>query len=60
MDNYDIIKEMLRDAVEITVEEYGLEGTEDAIKRVYSLHDIMREEMLNMYYEMYKLRRKGK
>ena len=52
MDNLSeiLIEESLRE----TIKHYGLEGTEDCIKRVYKNNSKAREVLLNAFYKRFK------
>ncbi|RLI60438.1 MAG: hypothetical protein DRO67_09075 [Candidatus Asgardarchaeum californiense] len=52
-----LAKELLKEAVIKAVKHYGLEGTEEAIKRTYVTPGMLtlRRKMLNTYYDLYKL-----
>jgi len=49
-----LAKILIQDALKHQVAYYGVEGLEDAIKRVYKLMPKARDAILAEYYEMYK------
>jgi len=48
-----LAKVLIQDVLREQVKHYGIEGLEDAIKRVYSIMPKTRDGMLAEYYEMY-------
>lgn len=55
MKEYNIAKLMVQDGVEKAIKHYGLEGADEAIKRVYSRHPKIKQVMLD---ELWKKIRK--
>ena len=53
IDHNELGKILLYDAVIQAVKHYGIEGTEDVIKRVYRAMPIARDAMLKAFKEIY-------
>jgi len=47
MKEYSITQLMIQESVQNAIKIYGLEGTDEAIKRVYKFHSKIQELMLN-------------
>lgn len=54
MKDYDIVQLMTRENIQIAINRYGIEGTEEVIKRVYQLNTKLRDYMLKEYYAIIK------
>ena len=54
MKEYNISTILIWEAINEAIKYYGVEGTEEIIKRVYSQHPILRDNMLNELKRRYK------
>ena len=54
MKEYNIINIMAQEGLEKAIEHYGLEGTDEAIKRAYKLHPAIQKLMLDKLWKKIK------
>lgn len=54
MEDFNLAELIIMDSLKRQAEHYGVEGLEEAIKRVYSAMPETRDKILETYYKMYK------
>ena len=54
MNEYNIVDLLIQDSLERAIKYYGLEGCEEAIKRVYKLQPTIQQKMLQHLWNKLK------
>lgn len=54
MKQYNIVQLIAREGIQKAINTYGIEGTEEVIKRVYKLNTHLRDYMLKEYRAIIK------